>query len=112
MSQSLPQENESLGPLSDDFSLVFKTKTKTKKKKSDNPLRRPVFNNEEWKALSQRESLENENVIDEDLKLTFNQPKTRERKQLDHPLRKAIENNEKWNILKQKKLEKFGFVPV
>lgn len=90
MSQPLPQENESLEPLSDDFSLVFKTKTKTKKKKSDNPLRRPVFNNEEWKALSQRESLENENVIDEDLNLTFNQPKTRERKQLDHPLRKAI----------------------
>lgn len=110
MSQPLPQENESLEPLSDDFSLVFKTKTKNKK--SDNPLRRPVFNNEEWNALSQRESLENENVIDEDLKLTFNQPKTRERKQLDHPLRKAIENNEKWNTLKQEKLEKLGFVPV
>lgn len=95
-----------LPPLAEDFTFVVKEKSR---KKNSDPLREPIENKEQLRALTRRGSLnqeENEHLdpmISED-RVMFSLPQTDYTKKSDgqNPLQNRIANTEEWKCLKEK----------
>ncbi|KAK9914239.1 hypothetical protein M0R45_038029 [Rubus argutus] len=95
-----------LPPLDENFTLVVKEKSR---KKNPDPVREPIENKEQLRALTQRGRLDQEEnehsdpMMSED-RVMFNLPQTSYTKKSDgqNPLRNRIANTEEWKCLKEK----------
>lgn len=93
-----------MSALDENFTLVVKVKSR---KKNSDPLREPIENKEQLRALTQRGSLDQEEnehldpIISKD-RVMFSLPQTAYTKKSDgkNPLRNRIANTEEWKCLK------------